>query len=141
MIKIFKYQHDTNEWSKLINDSSLKGKEREKTIDGFIKKNGQEVSIQDYFNDFNRDSFCRKNYSYKCFGEPENCIEKLVCGELNYDEDLSYCNARNHFPEDLCESRTDWDQMKEYANGLAYFIDSLKSEIANGTIVAQSKTN
>lgn len=133
MIQIFRYQYNTQEWHDLIN-SSLKGKERDNAINDFIKKNGTEVSIQEYLNDFNRRSFRDKGYSYKCFGEAENCIERLVYGELEYDEGLSYCNTREHCPEDLCESRTDWDDMKGYADGMAIFIDSLKSEVANGTI-------
>lgn len=133
MIQIYRYQHNTQEWHDLIN-SSLKGKERDNAINDFIKKNGTEVSIQEYLNDFNRRSFRDKGYSYKCFGEAENCIERLVYGELEYDEGLSYCNTREHCPEDLCESRTDWDDMKGYADGMASFIDSLKSEVANGTI-------
>ena len=30
---------------------------------------------------------------------------------------------------------TDWDDMKSYADGLYYFIESLKSEIAEGKII------
>jgi len=133
MIQIYRYQHDTQKWHDLIN-SSLTGKERDNSINDFIKENGTEVSIQEYLNDFNRDSFRNKGYSYKCFGQAENCIERLVYGELEYDEGLSYCKTREHFPEDLCESRTDWEDMKSYADGMASFIDCLKSEVANGTI-------
>ena len=102
-------------------------------------KNGAEVSIKDYFNDENRDNFTSKQYSYKCFGEPENCIERLAVAEMNYDNELSYCTAKDHSPEDLCEARTDWSDMKNYADGLYYFIWSLKREIAAGTIVIQNK--
>jgi hypothetical protein len=140
MIKIYRYYYNTQEWRNLINDPTLKGAKRDIAINDFIVKNGTEVSIQEYFNDFNRKSFRDKGYSYKCFGEAENCIERLVYGEREYDEDLLYCDTRESSPEDLCESRTDWDSMKNYADGMARFIESLKSEIAAGTIVAQNKT-
>lgn len=141
MIQIFRYQYNTPEWKELINDSSIKGRERDNAINDFIKKNGTEVSIQDYFKDYDRDSFYDRDYSYECFGNPENCIERLVYGELEYDDGLFYCNARDRCPEDICELRTDWDSMKEYADGLANFIDSLKNEIATGIITVANNNS
>lgn len=136
-MEIYKYSYDTKEF-KAICDSNLTGKERDKAIDEYIKKYGEKVSIADYFNDSQRKRSWRTNYSYKCFGEVGNCIERLVKGELDYDDSLTYCNTREAFPEDLVESRTDWYDMKCYADGLAFFIDSLKMEIANGTIVVNN---
>lgn len=133
MINIYKYYHNTKEWKELIN-SNLKGKERHKAINDFIKNNGDEVSIKEYFSDNERYSL-NKDYSYECFGEPTNSIEKLAYGEIVNFSDLSYCNAKKRCPEDLVESRTSWDEMKEYADGLYYFIDSLKNEIARGELV------
>lgn len=135
MIKIYKYDYNDKGFRAVVNDSTLKGKKREEALNNWIKTNGTEVSINDYFNDYHRDSFYDKGYSYHCDGKPENCIERLAYAELEYDSDLSYCTVREHSPEDLIESRTDWDAMKSYADGLAYFIESLKSEIADGKII------
>jgi hypothetical protein len=137
MIKIYKYDHNDKGFRAVVNDNTLKGKKRTESLNDWIKANGTEVSINDYFNDHKRDSFYTE-YSYHCDGKPDNCIERLAYAELEYDNDLSYCTVREHSPEDLIESRTSWDEMKSYANGLAYFIGSLKSEIANGTICVKS---
>ena len=134
-MEIYKYYYNTKEWNDICN-SKLMGKERDKAFEEYIKKHGEKVGIKEYFNDSERNSFWKDNgYSYKCFGEAENCFERLAMGEIDYDEDLSYCRASSHNPEDLCESRTDWDEMKSYADGLSYFIKQLKCEIASGKIV------
>ena len=136
-MEIYKYYYNTKEWKDLVNDSSLKGKVRDLAIDNHIKTKGEKVSIQDYFNDHQRNGWYNdKGYSYKCFGEVENCIERLIKAERDFDDDLSYCDAIERHPEDLCESRTDWEDMKSYADGLYYFIESLKSEIAEGKIIS-----
>ena len=130
---IYKYYHNTKEWHDIVN-SDLKGIAREDAFRKYIKETGEPVSIQDNFKDYNRNNW-RNDYSYQCFGEAQNCIERLVNGEIDFDEDLSYCDISSRSPEDLIESRTDWDDMKSYADGLEAFISALKSEIANGTIV------
>lgn len=134
MIKIYKYNPEDKRFRDVVNNSTLKGKKREEALDNWVKENGAEVSIKDYLNDYNRNSW-RKDYAYRCFGKAENCIERLAYAEIEYDGDLSYCTVRENSPEDLIESRTSWDEMKNYADGLAYFIESLKSEIADGKII------
>lgn len=118
-------------------NSGLKGKERDKAIEEWVKTHGKTISIKDYFNTYDRYSYYGHQYPevYTCYGTPENCIERLVYAELQYDSDLSYCWVREASPEDLIESRTDWDAMKSYADGLADFISALKSEIAEGKII------
>lgn len=138
MIKIYKYHSEDKRFRAVVNDSTLKGKKREEALNNWVKENGTEVSIKEFLNDDSRDSYHRYDEDYivyRCFGKPENCIERLVYGEIEWDNDLSYWNAKNHNPEDLIESRTDWDAMKSYADGLYYFIESLKSEIAEGKII------
>lgn len=138
MIKIYKYDYNDEGFRAVVNDNTLKGKKRTEALNDWIKTNGTEVSINDYFNDHRRYGFYNNTYSYHCEGKPENCIERLAYAELEYDNDLSYCWVREASPEDLIESRTGWDEMKNYADGLAYFIGSLKSEIANGTICVKN---
>lgn len=133
-MEIYKYYYDTDEWEQIRN-SNLKGKKREEAFDAYIKEHGEKVSIKDYFNDGERDNWRDKTYSYKCFGEAENCFERLAKSEMNFDNDLCYCSVSNNSPEDLIEERTDWDEMKSYADGLYYFIERLKGEIASGKIV------
>jgi hypothetical protein len=134
MIKIYKYNHQDERFITVVNDNTLKGKERNEAIDNWVKENGTEVSLKDYFSDCDRNNW-RKDYAYRSFGKAENCIERLAWGEIEYDDDLSYCTMKNLCPEDLIESRTKWDEMKSYADGLYYFIVSLKNEITEGKII------
>ncbi len=138
MIKIYKYSITSKEYLDVIQDRSLSGKKRDEAIDAKIKEIGKEVSVREYFSDYSRDSW-RIDYRYAIFGEPENCIEKLAKSETNFDNDLSYLSTRNNCPEDLIEERTSWDEMKDFASGLANFIESLESEIATGKIVVRRK--
>lgn len=133
-MEIYKYYFNTDEFEQIRN-SNLSGKKKDEAFDAYIKEHGEKVSVKDYFNDNNRDGWRDKDYAYKCFGDAENCIERLVKSEVDYDCDLNYCSIANNFPEDLCESRTDWDKMKSYADGLYYFIRQLKREIASGEII------
>ena len=96
MIKIYKYNHTDNEYRTVVN-SKLKSKEREKAIDKWIEENGTETPIQTYFKDVHRNSW-GNDYSYKAFGTPDNCIERLAYGEIEYDNELSYCDAKNNHP-------------------------------------------
>ena len=131
MFKIFKYIFDTKEWDKIRN-SKLKSKEREKLFNEYILKNGEQVTLQDYFNDNDRKKCWRTNVAYKCFGEPTNSFEKLAYGEIESYGNLMFCSMYDDFYEDFTESRTSWDEMFEYAKGLYYFINDLKDEIAKG---------
>lgn len=133
-MEIYKYYYNNQEWERIRN-SNLRGKERDEAFDAYIKEHGEKVSVKDYFNDGEREGWRDKNYSYKCFGEAENCFERLAKGEIDFDDDLSYCSVSKNSPEDLIEERTDWDEMKSYADGLDYFISQLKREIASGKII------
>lgn len=131
---IYKYDYTTKEWYDICN-SNLKYKEREIALNNYIKRNGEKVSLQEYFKDNKRNSWKDKKHNYKCFGDAENCLERLAKDELDYDSELVYCSAKKNNPEDLVEGRCDWDDMKSYADGLYYFIESLKDEIARGEII------
>lgn len=54
--------------------------------------------------------------------DPKTIIEHLI-DRVYFDH--GYENYRNSFPEDMTESRTDWDDMKSYADELANFVDTL----------------
>lgn len=138
-MEIYKYRNNTTEWEE-IRDSKLEGKEREAAFDDYIKRTGQLVTVQEYFKDNNRLHGYYTNIHYQCFGECKNFIDKLAYGEIEYDNQLYYITARNNHPEDLIESRTDWGEMKSYADSLADFIESLKDDIANGLIIIKEST-
>ena len=131
-MEIYKYNLNAKWWRDLVNNVPNTSKNK-KVYENCIRENAQKVSLQEYFGDTNRNDIFKK-YSYMCFGEAKNCLERLANGEINYDNDLSYCSAKERFPEDLREDRTDWDEMKSYADGLYYFIEDLKSAIASGEV-------
>ena len=138
-MEIYKYRNNTTEWEEIRN-SELEGKEREAAFDDYIKRTGQLVTVQEYFKDNDRLHGYYTNIHYQCFGECKNFIDKLVYGEIEYDSQLYYITARNNHPEDLIESRTDWEEMKSYADDLADFIENLKDDIANGLIIIKEST-
>ncbi len=140
MIKIYKYDPSSTWFKDVVNDSTLKGKKRDIAIDDAIKEHGVQISIVEYFKDWNRNSYC-KDYCYACYGEVENSIERLVNAEINYDEGLTYLNARNNHPEDLIERRTSWDEMKGYADGLYWFINSIISDVIIDKIITPQVAN
>jgi hypothetical protein len=48
-------------------------------------------------------------------------------------------NVKSNHPEELIESRTSWNEMKNYADGLYWFIDSLISDVAINKIMVSQK--
>ena len=134
MIKIYKYNPSSTWFKDVVNDSALKGKKRDIAIENTIKEHGVQISIVEYFKDWKRNSW-GKDYCYACYGEAENSIERLVNAEINYDESLIYLSAKDNNPKDLIESRTNWDEMKSYADGLYWFINSVISDVAIGNII------
>ncbi len=139
MIKIYKYDPSSNWFKDVVNDSTLKGKKRDIAIENAIKEHGVKISIVEYFKDWKRNSW-GKDYCYTCYGEAEDSIERLANAEINYDEGLAYLSAKNNHSEDLIESRTSWDEMKNYADGLYRFIDSIISDVATGKIIVSQNT-
>lgn len=132
-IEIYKYTYNTNEWENICN-SKLQGQERQNAFNEYIKTYGTKVTIREYFKDFRRKDGYYTKISYKCFGKPTNAIEQIVYAETDYLDNLSYQSAKDNYPEDLIESRTDWEDMKDYADGMYYFIQDLMGDIANGVI-------
>ena len=139
MIEIFKYNPSSAWFKDVVNDSALKGKKRDIAIENAIKEHGVQISIVEYFKDLKRNSW-GKDYCYACYGEAEDSIERLVNAEINYDESLTYLSAKNNHPEDLIESRTSWDEMKDYADGLYWFINSVISDVVTGKIIVSQNT-
>lgn len=57
-------------------------------------------------------------------GEPDSIVDELIKLKLG-ESDVYYPWIRNHSPEDLIESRTDWDSLKNHADDMYYFIEHL----------------
>ena len=104
-------------------------------INECIKNIGVELTLQEYFAIYPRESDFTKGICYSCIGEPTNILERLAYSEIEHDDDLSYIHMSKSFPEDFIESRTSYSDMINYADGLAYFIDRLKDEIGNGNLI------
>lgn len=58
-------------------------------------------------------------------GEPNSIADELVKLKLGENDECRYPWAVEHHPEDLSESRTDWEEMKDYADEMYYFIHRL----------------
>ena len=66
-------------------------------------------------------------FRYRFIGEPNTPLEKLV--RFIYSGS-NYINMKRKFPEDFTESRTDWDDMVNYADEMACFIEELMEDMA-----------
>lgn len=131
--EIYKYNPNCQEWED-VRSSELAGKKREDAFSECVKKIGTKLTLQEYFSIRYRESDWQKGVCYRCIGKPSNILEELAYSEMEYIDELYYCIARESHPEDLCESRTDWEMMRGYADGLASFIERLKGEIGSGTL-------
>ena len=133
-MKIYKYNPNCKEW-KDIRESKLVGIKRENAFNECVKNIGVELTLQEYFATYPRESDFTKGVCYRCIGKPTNILERLAYGEIEYDDGLSYNHMSKFFPEDFIESRTSYEDMINYADGMSYFIDELKGEIGNGNLI------
>ena len=131
--EIYKYNPNCKEWDNIRN-SKLVGIERDNAFDECVKNIGVKLTLQEYFSICFRKSDWTKGVCYRCIGKPTNLLERLAFSELEYDSDLSYISMSKSFPEDFIESRTSYEDMINYADGLKYFIEELKTEIGNGNL-------
>ena len=139
MFEIYKYNPNCQEWYDCVRNAKLDAIERKKAIDECIKKIGTKLTLQEYFSIPYRESDFTKGVCYRCIGKPTNILERLAFSEMESDKDLSYISMSDFYPEDFVESRTSYEDMIDYANGLKYFIEELKDEIAKGRIVCIEK--
>lgn len=133
-MKIYKYNPNCEEWENIRN-SKLVGIKRDNAFDECVKNIGVELTLQEYFATYPRESDFTKGVCYRCIGKPTNILERLAYSEMEYDDDLSYISMSKSFPEDFIESRTSYEDMINYADGLSYFIDRLKVEIGRGNLI------
>lgn len=133
-MKIYKYNPNCKEWEDVRN-SKLVGIKRKNAFNECVKNIGVELTLQEYFAIYPRESDFTKGVCYRCIGEPTNIFERLAYSEIEHDDDLLYIHMSKSFPEDFVESRTSYEDMINYADGLAYFIDRLKDDIGRGNLI------
>lgn len=126
-MKIIIYDPNTKEFSEFINSLKCNGAERIEAIDAYIADNGKEISAAEFVRDsYLYTRWCRKLH-YKFIGEPCSPLEKMV--KFAYGG-ASYISMKENFPEDFTESRTDWDDMVDYADEMASFIEEIMEDLA-----------
>ena len=92
-------------------------------------KRDNHVDAIDFFRKHKNDR--ENNFIYlEIVGEPTTLEEKIVhrfllpnlCGK---QMECTYEDFSDTFPEDFTEDRTDWYELKEWADGMKYFIQDL----------------
>lgn len=133
-MKIYKYNPNCEEWENIRN-SKLVGIKRDNAFDECVKNIGVELTLQEYFATYPRESNWGKGICYRCIGKPTNILERLAYSEMEYDGGLSYIHRSKASPEDFVESRISYEDMIDYADGLAWFIDEIKDAIGEGKLI------
>lgn len=102
-----------------------------KRKENYIKNRGKVVSAYKFMKEKLYDS---KDVRYVINGYPETALDFLVY-YLHSDSTISYIYQRQHWSEDLVESRTDWDSMKGYADDMADVIENVLDKILQGKVM------
>lgn len=81
----------------------------------------------EFFKKYGRNPCEKHMYIEELEGEhPKTIVEHLINRVYFCSGYESYSRS---FPEDMCEERTDWYDMKEFADNMGYFINNLISLI------------
>ena len=126
-MKIIIYNPNTKEWNEFIKSLDCKGEERDKIIKDHIIEIGKEISASEFVNNNHLYTSWFSKLRYKFIGEPSNTLEKIVTFVYGSS---SYIHMKRSFPEDFIESRTDWDDMVDYADEMASFIKEIMEDLA-----------
>lgn len=77
----------------------------------------------EFFNKYGRKPWEKHMHIEELEGEyPKTIVEHLIDRAYFHS---GYERYSRSFPEDICESRTDWYEMKDFADNMGYFIDNL----------------
>lgn len=83
-------------------------------LEEYIISNGVIITAGNYLN------FWRKykgfDYEVAMLGEPNTAAEKAA--QAIHEHNVSYITSSETCPEDMCEERTSWSDMEDYADGL-----------------------
>lgn len=128
-MKIIIYNPHTKEWSKFIDSlgCDCKGIERDNAVKSYIAKTGKEISVKEFVNNEYKYTRWNSDLRYKFVGEPCNPLEKIVAFVYSSS---SYIHMKRSFPEDFIESRTDWEDMINYADEMESFIKEIMEDLA-----------
>ena len=126
-MKIIIYNPNTKELNDFIDSLHCVGIKRDKAIESYIIKTGKEISIKEFLDNKYNYTHWNSDLRYKLIGEPCNPLEKIV--KFIYASS-SYIHMKRSFPEDFVESRTDWNDMVDYADEMASFIEELMEDLS-----------
>lgn len=126
-MKILIYNPNTKEWDTFIKSLDCKGEERDNAIKSYITKTGKEISAKEFVNNEYEYTRWNSDLCYKFIGEPCNPLEKIVAFVYSSS---SYIHMKRSFPEDFIESRTDWEDMVDYADEMESFIKEIMEDLA-----------
>lgn len=110
-------------WSK--NETKLNKKKWDLLLNQSFSMTAKEFWINEWENYFKSQG---NDFWFFVVGEPESIIDELINLKIG-DSYVSYPWVYEHSPEDLIESRTDWDMLKKHADNMYYFIDNLYNYI------------
>lgn len=129
-MKIIIYNPNTKEWNKFVDSlgCDCKGIERDKAAQAYIIETGQEISVKEFVSNSHLYTSWSSKLRYKFIGEPCNPLEKIV---MFVYSGSTYINMKSKFPEDFIESRTDWDDMVNYADEMESFIKEIMDDMVN----------
>lgn len=129
-MKIIIYNPNTKEWNKFVDSlgCDCKGIERDKAAQAYIIETGQEISVKEFVSNSHLYTSWSSKLRYKFVGEPCNPLEKIV---MFVYSGSTYINMKSKFPEDFIESRTDWDDMVNYADEMESFIKEIMDDMVN----------
>lgn len=132
-MKIIIYNPHTKEWNEFINSlgCDCKGEERDEIVKAYITEIGREISASEFVNNSYLYTDLFGELRYKFFEEPNSPLEKLIWFVYSGP---NYINMKRSFPEDFIESRTDWDDMVNYADEMASFIKEIMEDLANNKV-------
>lgn len=105
--------------------SKTKNKEGKEKWEQLLTQSQSMTATEFWENEPNSDfERYHSNYWYFVVGKPESIIDELVNLKLG-ESNVHYPWICRHSPEDLIESRTDWEQLRELADEMYYFIERL----------------
>lgn len=127
-MKIYIYNPNDERFQSFVNNDlkGISGIERDEKINDFITKIGNEITPKEFQDNAYHYTSPWNNDKFRFLGEPENVVEKLL--KFIYGS-ASYIHMKSSFPEDFCESRTDWDDMVDYADEMSSFIEDILNDL------------
>lgn len=126
-MKIILYNPKTRAWSEFIESlHGIKSPQRDELILKHIEEIGSEITPKEFHDNSYKYTYWDSEIRYKFIGEPKTPLEKILVFVYS---SASYIHMKKSFPEDFVESRTDWDDMVDYADNMADFIQEIMDDL------------